>query len=151
MYLFREIPQPEIYIKNTPSKIMDHAKFKIAYLEENKPVSISNGHLTLNFEKNGFAESVIVDGKTHPFSIGMFKYGAKARPETSGLYLFIPDGEAVPLDAVSPFVKIVKGRFISYVEVWLHDVKHRITLYNHPGKYYLAVVIYEQNKVILKD
>ncbi len=39
----------------------------------------------------------------------------------------------MPINAVNPFIRIVKGRFQSYVEVWLEQVVHRITLYNHPG------------------
>ncbi|ODN03448.1 Alpha-mannosidase 2 [Orchesella cincta] len=128
-----DVPLPKIYVKNFQSPITNNGKFVIQPIEESSPVKISNGHLSVSFDKNGFAESVEVNKKTYPFSIGMFKYGAKNRPETSGLYLFIPDGEATPINAVSPFIRIVKGRLQSYVEVWLQQVVHRITLYNHPG------------------
>jgi len=84
-----------------------------------------------------------------PIHFMLCRYGVKSRPETSGLYLFIPDGDAVPLDAVSPFVKIVKGKFMSYVEVWLHDVKHRVTLYNHPGRICLVLLKRDLSKSVI--
>jgi hypothetical protein len=72
--MLSNIPQPEIYVKNSPSQILDIDKFRIGYVEETKPVSISNGFMKINFDdKTGFAESVIIKGKTYPFNIGMFK------------------------------------------------------------------------------
>lgn len=53
---------------------MNSEKFVIQPIEESSPVKITNGHLSINFDKTGFAESVEVDQKTYPFSIGMFKY-----------------------------------------------------------------------------
>jgi len=61
----------------------------------------------------------------------------KNRAESSGLYLFIPDGEAVPLQMTNPFIKIVKGKLQSYVEVWLPQVKHKVRIFNHPGMFLL--------------
>lgn len=123
---------PEILVLNSPSSIVDHDKFKIRSGDpDSDPISISNGVMTIKFKKNGFAHSVTLqDGKEHRWDLEMVKYGVKNDRETSGLYLFIPDGPAKPLETGKPFIKVVKGRFASYVEVWLTQIKHRVTLYN---------------------
>lgn len=68
-----DISVPKIYVKNSVPANVNTEKFVVQPIEENSPVKISNGFLSVNFDKNGFAESVEVNKKTYPFSIGMFK------------------------------------------------------------------------------
>ncbi len=48
--------------------------------------------------------------------------------------MFLPDGPARPLRVGKPFVRVLRGTLSSYVEVWLSQVKHRISLLEVPGE-----------------
>lgn len=54
--------------------------------------------------------------------------------ETSGAYLFLPDGDASEIRIENTLVKIVEGPIYSAVIVQLPFVQHTVTLYNTPGK-----------------
>ena len=62
-----------------------------------------------------------------------FSYGVQSKQETSGLYLFLPNGNAQPVPVIKPLIKVCKGKYISYVEVSLSQIKHRVVVYSHPG------------------
>lgn len=64
-----------------------------------------------------------------------FRYGVKQAVEKSGAYLFLPDGDAVPLPIESTVVNVIKGTILSSVTVQLPYVKHIVTLYNSNGKF----------------
>ena len=57
----------------------------------------------------------------------------RPRGDKSGAYLFLPDGEARVIQAERPKVKVVEGKVISYVEVFLPFAKHVVTLKTSPG------------------
>ncbi|CAG7713856.1 unnamed protein product [Allacma fusca] len=135
------IPKPEILIFNSPNPITEHKVFGVNNMPSPETIQISNGYMTVNFNEDGFTNSVSVNGKEHSVKTSFASYGAQSRSETSGLYLFFPDGNAVPLPVVKPLIRVIKGKFQSYVEVWLTQVKHRVTIFNHPGFEHYAIEI----------
>ena len=50
--------------------------------------------------------------------------------------MFLPDGEAKPILVENPYVRIIEGKLLSYVEVHLPFVKHVITLKSSPGNFF---------------
>lgn len=64
--------------------------FVVEHIEENSPVKISNGYLTVHFGANGFAESVQVNQNTYPFSIGMFKCVKLITERYKHFYFLLP-------------------------------------------------------------
>lgn len=47
----------------------------------------------------------------------------------------MPDGKAKLLPIEKPYVRIIEGKILSYVEVFLPFVKHVVTLKSSPGKF----------------
>lgn len=68
------------------------------------------------------------------------RYGVRHALERSGAYLFLPDGNAVPIQIENTIVKIVEGPIYSSVSVQLPFVQHTATLFNTPGKRILNFV-----------
>lgn len=62
-------------------------------------------------------------------------YGTRQNGDKSGAYLFLPDGPAELLPVEKPYVRVIEGKLLSYVEVFLPHVKHVVTLKSSPGKY----------------
>lgn len=62
------------------------------------------------------------------------RYGARHTVEKSGAYLFLPDGDASPIQIENTIVKVIEGPIFSSVIVHLPYVQHKSTLYNTPGK-----------------
>lgn len=60
--------------------------------------------------------------------MGFLKYGVRTTPETSGAYLFIPDGPATALDLGEPIVLFSKGLLESSVSVGLPFAIHETIL-----------------------
>lgn len=63
-----------------------------------------------------------------------FRYGVRVAAERSGAYLFLPDGDAVPLRIENTVVNIIEGSIFSSVQVQVPYVHHTVTLYNTPGE-----------------
>ena len=61
------------------------------------------------------------------------RYGTRSRGDKSGAYLFLPDGEAKVMPIEKPYVRIIEGKLLSFVEVHLPFVKHVVTLKSSPG------------------
>ena len=53
----------------------------------------------------------------------------------------MPDGEAQVVKPVSPLVRIVEGKVLTYVEVHMPWAKHTVTLKSSPGNYTLNTLI----------
>ena len=60
-------------------------------------------------------------------------YGTKPRGDKSGAYLFLPDGEAKPMKINNPYVRVIEGKLMSYVEVHEKQFKHKVYLRSSPG------------------
>lgn len=61
------------------------------------------------------------------------RYGVRNTAERSGAYLFLPDGDAVPISIENTIVNVIEGPILSSVTVQLPFVRHTVTLYNSPG------------------
>merc|ERR1719219_1659598 len=60
-------------------------------------------------------------------------YGTRPRGDKSGAYLFLPDGEAKPMSVKSPYVRIIEGKLVSFVQVATRAFRHRVFLRSSPG------------------
>lgn len=99
--------------------------------------SLQNGYVRADFDANGFLQAVttIDDKIKSKVEIEFVTYGVRSKGERSGAYLFMPDGEAKPLQLGSykPFVRIIEGKLVNYVEVHTPFFTHRVHLRLSPG------------------
>ena len=61
--------------------------------------------------------------------------------DKSGAYLFMPDGPATPVTTASPLIRVIKGRILTEVHVFLDKVFHVVRVKNVPGVDGLAVEV----------
>ena len=96
---------------------------------------LQNGYVRAEFSPDGLLQSIttIDDKIKSPVNLEFVRYGTRARGDKSGAYLFLPDGEAKKLEVKQPFVRIVEGKVVSYVEVFLPWGRHVVTLKSSPG------------------
>ena len=97
--------------------------------------SLQNGYVRGEFNANGFLQSITtIDDKIKtPAEIQFMVYGTRPRGDKSGAYLFLPDGEAKPVKIGKPYVRIIEGKLLSYVEVHEKAFKHKVYLRSSPG------------------
>lgn len=100
-----------------------------------KEFTLQNKRVTASFSKLGLLKALKVNGKTVPVHLDFAKYGVAIRhnSETSGAYLFIPNGDAVPVLSENVVVNIIEGPIMSSVLVQLPYVQHSAILYNTTG------------------
>lgn len=66
-------------------------------------------------------------------SLNLFcRYGTRRSGDKSGAYLFLPDGAAKVMAVERPYVRVIQGKIVSYVQVHLPYVKHTVTLKSSP-------------------
>ena len=53
--------------------------------------------------------------------------------DKSGAYLFMPDGPAKAVITTSPLIRVVKGRILTEVHVFLDKIFHVVRIKNVPG------------------
>lgn len=82
-----------------------------------------------------------MDCCSNTFYLKFYRYGARHTAERSGAYLFLPDGDAVPLHIESTVVKVIQGPILSSVIVQIPYILHSVTLYNTEGKVYLDIQV----------
>lgn len=63
------------------------------------------------------------------------RYGVRQAAERSGAYLFLPDGDAVPIQIENTIVNVIQGPIMSSVTVQLPYVRHTATLYSSTGTF----------------
>lgn len=61
------------------------------------------------------------------------KYGTTNKKDKSGAYLFMPDGPAKAVITTSPLIRVVKGRILTEVHVFLDKIFHVVRIKNVPG------------------
>lgn len=96
-----------------------------------RDISITGNHkVSASFNKFGLLKSIQLDqnAKNFPIHLEFLKYGVRTTPETSGAYLFIPDGPATPLNLGEPIVLFSKGLMESSVAVGLPFAVHETIL-----------------------
>lgn len=77
------------------------------------------------------------------------RYGARHTQERSGAYLFLPDGDATPIQIENTVVNIIKGPILSTVSIQLPYVHHTVTLYNGPGTTQFIISVYYTHDTVL--
>ena len=98
--------------------------------------ALQNGYVRVEFDPNGFMQAMttIADDKVKTkVQVEFMVYGTRPRGDKSGAYLFLPDGEARPLGVNKPLVRIIEGKLVSYVEVHMPQITHKVTLRSSPG------------------
>ena len=97
--------------------------------------SLQNGYVSADFDANGFLQTMTtLDDKTKTLmNLEFMTYGTRTQGDKSGAYLFLPDGEAKALKIKSPYVRIVEGKLVSFVEVFTEAFVHKVFLRSSPG------------------
>lgn len=55
--------------------------------------------------------------------------------------MFMPDGPATPVKTASPLIRVIKGRILTEVQVFLDKIFHVVRVKNVPGIDGLAVEV----------
>lgn len=103
--------------------------------------TLRNSRVTASFNKQGLLKAIKCGTVTIPVHLDFIRYGVKRTAETSGAYLFIPDGEGKPMEIEHRIVNVVEGPILSFVMVQLPYVLHIVRLYNSPGADTLGIEI----------
>uniref|UniRef100_A0A6P7GXH5 Alpha-mannosidase 2-like n=1 Tax=Diabrotica virgifera virgifera TaxID=50390 RepID=A0A6P7GXH5_DIAVI len=97
--------------------------------------TLQNKRVTASFSELGLLKALKLGKKTIPVHLDFAKYGVGVRlnSERSGAYLFLPDGDAVPLEIENTVVNIIEGPLFSSVLVQLPYIQHSAIIYNTQG------------------
>lgn len=108
---------------------------EVEVFEVGDPFTLRNGYVIGGFNPDGLLQTIttIDNGEKTDVKLEFIRYGTRARGDKSGAYLFLPDGEAKAMEVVKPRVRIIEGKIISYVEVFLPYVKHTAIIKSSPG------------------
>ncbi|CAG7834650.1 unnamed protein product [Allacma fusca] len=90
----------------------------------NKNIQIGNKNLSLTFGPDGVLKFVTMNDVLIPLKFSFLAYSTKS----SGLYLFLPTGEAKPVELKSPRIIVVEGKLQSYVQIVYEHIIHRFIL-----------------------
>ncbi|XP_025832856.1 alpha-mannosidase 2 isoform X2 [Agrilus planipennis] len=134
----KEVPRETTYAK---VKILNHymdiptpTGFSFVEISPTpREFSIQNSKIVASFTTFGLLKAIKIDSKTIPIHLDFARYGVRHTQERSGAYLFLPNGNAVPISLESTTVKIIEGSIFSSVQVRLPYVQHSIKLYNSTG------------------
>eukprot|EP00095_Tigriopus_kingsejongensis_P010888 maker-scaffold1216_size55193-snap-gene-0.9 protein:Tk10888 transcript:maker-scaffold1216_size55193-snap-gene-0.9-mRNA-1 annotation:"alpha-mannosidase 2" len=109
---------------------------EVVVVNEGTPFDMQNGYVKADFDSDGILQSITsVDDKLKTeVKLEFVIYGTRKSGDKSGAYLFMPDGPAQILKIETPIVRIVQGKLISYVEVFLPFCKHIAILKSSPGE-----------------
>ncbi len=108
---------------------------EVQVYETGEDFQLRNGYVKASFDRDGMLQSVTTtdDDITTQTKLDFVRYGTRQRGDKSGAYLFLPDGPAKRLKVERPLVRIVEGKILSYVEVFLPFAKHTVMLKTSPG------------------
>ncbi|XP_045422411.1 alpha-mannosidase 2 isoform X3 [Lemur catta] len=118
-------------------KVEDTGIFNIKnklYAEES--ITLENSFIALWFAQSGLMEKMMTkeDGKHHEVNVQFSWYGTTNKPDKSGAYLFLPDGDAKPyVYKLLPLVRVTHGRIYSEVTCFFEHITHRVRLYHIQG------------------
>ncbi|XP_060536226.1 alpha-mannosidase 2-like [Cylas formicarius] len=125
--------------------------FKVDLSPSASEFTLQNARVTASFNKLGLLKALKSGTTTVPVHLDFAKYGVRQRHNTerSGAYLFLPDGDAVPLKVENTIVNVIEGPIMSSVTVQLPYVHHKAVLYSTPGADSLGIEI--QNLVKIEN
>lgn len=111
--------------------------------DRDKEFSIQNDKLSVAFNTAGLLKAITLKdtGETVPIHLSFARYKTRVGHEKSGAYLFLPDGEAEPINIKSPLTLLFEGPVMSKVLVQLPNLWHMVIVYNTPGADGLGVEI----------
>lgn len=125
-----------IRIHNSAKHPFQVAPFAEAEVYEvGESFQLQNGYVRCDFSSDGFLQTLTtIDDKIKTdMKLEFVTYGTRSTGDKSGAYLFLPDGKAKPLVPERPYVRIIEGKVLSYVEVITPWFKHTVTLRSSPG------------------
>nr|CAH7768407.1 unnamed protein product [Callosobruchus chinensis] len=143
-----ELPKETVFSKviiyNHYSDVRAPRGFKPEVSVSSSEFTIQNSRVTASFNKLGLLKAIKLDKIAYPVHLDFAKYGARLQgySERSGAYLFLPDGDAVPLQIENTVVNVIEGPVMSSVLVQLPYVQHSVTLYNSSGADSLGIEIH---------
>lgn len=125
----------KVKIFNAFGTIKKSTGFEDIEISDGREFSIENREFQFVLSDIGLLKSVTckTTSVTTPLHLDFVRYLARRNKETSGAYLFLPEGEADIVRVESPLIKVYEGPIYSRVEVSLPNVKHIVTLYNSPS------------------
>jgi alpha-mannosidase II len=147
----------KVTLFNTPSSqlskgslvfTLDHKELAAAGAD--KTFTVENSHLvaTVSVASGSLQQVMVKDtGTVFTTDIEFVRYGTRPTKERSGAYLFLPDGDAKPIEQ-KPTIRVIRGLVASEVHVSFSVVQHVIRLTDSPGLDGLAVDI--QNLVDIR-
>ncbi|KAF5280266.1 hypothetical protein FQR65_LT03074 [Abscondita terminalis] len=94
---------------------------------------LQNSRVSAAFNNLGLLKAIKLATNTIPVHLDFVKYGARFGMERSGAYLFLPNGDATPIQIENTIVKVLEGPVLSFVTVQLPYVLHTLTLFNTTG------------------
>lgn len=107
---------------------------EVEVYEHGEEFALQNGYVRAAFNKDGLLQSMTtLDDKIKTdMKLEFVRYGTRRSGDKSGAYLFLPDGMAQVMPVENPYVRIIEGKIVSYVQVRLPYVKHTVTLKSSP-------------------
>ncbi|XP_071942365.1 alpha-mannosidase 2-like [Antedon mediterranea] len=98
--------------------------------------TIENARITAKFTgSTGLLKSITTktDLKETSTEVQFVTYGTTIKKDKSGAYLFMPDGDAQPLQTDRPFIRVIRGQLLSEVHVIIDKVSHIVRLPKSAG------------------
>lgn len=135
LYFYRETIYSDVKIYNQVMDIPVPPGFSNVFVSQTaSEFSIQNDKITASFNKEGLIKAIKIGPTIMPVHLDFAKYGVRQSSEKSGAYLFLPDGDAVPIQVQNSIVKVIQGPIYSSVLVQLPYVDHTVTLINSGGE-----------------
>lgn len=130
-------------IFNQNAEVISPTGFPNVYVSQSSSeFSVQNARVTASFSSVGLLKAIKIGPYTVPVHLDFAKYGVRQAAERSGAYLFLPDGDAVPLKIDNTIVKVIQGIVFCSVQVQIPYVHHTVYLYNTPGADSLGLEIH---------
>ncbi|CAG9854790.1 unnamed protein product [Phyllotreta striolata] len=125
----------KVKILNYFGQVRAPAGFNVNAQPSPAEFTLQNARVTASFNKFGLLKALKIGKTTIPIHLEFAKYGVqkRSRSETSGAYLFLPDGDAVKIPLENVVVNIIEGPIMSSVLVQLPYVQHTAILFNTTG------------------
>jgi alpha-mannosidase II len=148
----RETVESSIKIFNQYGDVQPPVGFtNIEVSPSSREFTLQNNRISASFNSLGLLKALKIGSNTIPVHLDFAKYGVRQAVERSGAYLFLPDGDAVPIQIENTIVNVIEGPIVSSVTVQLPYIRHIVTLYSSPGKIWNSKYRLISYSVILKN
>ncbi|TRY68325.1 hypothetical protein TCAL_04678 [Tigriopus californicus] len=126
-----------IRIHNSAKHPFQVAPFsEVSVLQQGEPFDLQNGYVQAHFDANGILQAWtnLDEKQKSEMKLDFIIYGTRKSGDKSGAYLFLPDGPSKVMKVESPVVRVIQGKILSYVEVFLPFCRHIVALKSSPGE-----------------